>query len=151
MRFVAIILLVISTAIMSECYAQCKIFTKEHCFSELNGYINTGSYNAGVMHEGEETTLTQTFYEGQDYRLLVCTDESLENIVFFEIVNSQGDTLFSSEENRANVFDFSMESTQMLTIRVKAPINNSSSAPKNNGCISIIVGFKSKTDQANRN
>ena len=150
-HFTTILLLMLGLSAFFESNAQCKVFTKEHCFTQLDGYINTGSYNGAVMTEGEEATLTQTFYEGQEYRLVVCTQESLADIVFFEIINFNDEVIFSSQESGTNIFDFSIESTQMLKIRVKAPHTDRGSAPKKNGCISIVVGFKGTTNNVTSN
>ena len=147
-RFSVLILLSICVSVCFEAQAQCKAFTKEYCFSQLDDYINTGAYNGAIIHEGEEATLTQTFYGGQEYRLLICAPDSIAEILFFEILNADGDVLYNSKEANSNIFDFGIETTQALKIRIVAPHTSSNADKKKSGCVSILVGFKGTTNNS---
>lgn len=146
-RFSVLILISLLVSVCFEAQAQCKEYTKKHCFSLLEDYINTGAYNGAIMHEGEEAELTQTFYEGQEYRLLVCANDSISEILFFEVLNADGDILYSSEETKSNKFDFGVETTQALKVRIVAPNVGTDLKKKKSGCISILVGFKGTVNE----
>jgi hypothetical protein len=124
-----------------EVQAQCKTFTKKKCIGELEDYNSNGQYNGAVMFEAEEATLMQTFYSGQKYRLFICAQPSIENL-FFEVKDYRNTLLYTSERTGSNIFDFDVESTQQLKIRIVVPDGGSGSQIKKNGCVSVLVGFK---------
>ena len=124
-----------------EGQAQCKTFTKKKCIGELSDYNSNGPYNGAVMFEGEEATLMQTFYSGQKYRLFICGQPSIEGL-FFEVKYYRNAVLYTSEGTGSNMFDFDVESTQQLKIRIVVPDGGSGSQIKKNGCVSVLVGFK---------
>lgn len=135
--------LIVIFALQYSANAQCKMFTQKKCFSTLQTYTNNGSYNGAVMFEGEEATLTQTFYEGQDYRLVLCSQEVISTVAYFELRDYANNLVYTSKNAGSNVFDFSVESTQSLKMRIVVPKIGSDPNLKQNGCVSVIVGFKS--------
>jgi hypothetical protein len=50
--------------------------------------------------------------------------------------------LYSSRNSGEKVFDFTLESTQQLKMRVVVPSLGTANNLKKNGCVSIMVGFK---------
>lgn len=122
--------------------AQCKSFTKKNCREPLEDYTGNGQYNGATMFEGEEATLSQTFYSGQEYRLFVCSHESISDSLYFEVMDYRKNVLYSSRGKEEKIFDFSLESTQQLKIRVVVPDLGTANNLKKNGCVSIMVGFK---------
>lgn len=123
--------------------AQCKNFTKKKCMSSLETYSSNGQYNGAVMFEGEEASLMQTFYSGQEYRLFICAHPSIAEGMFFEVSDYRNNKIYSSEGKKDLIFDFNVESTQQLKIRIVVPSNGASGADiKKNGCVSVLVGFK---------
>jgi hypothetical protein len=122
--------------------SQCKSFTKKHCLSELTEYTGNGQYNGAVMFEGESASLVQTFYSGKDYRLFVCSHESIRDSLYFEVKDYKRQVIFSSKEKKAKYFDFSVEATQQLYININVPEMGTGNELKKNGCVSILVGFK---------
>lgn len=124
--------------------AQCKHFTKKKCMPELGDYNSNGQYNGAVLFEGEEAAMVQPFYSNQDYRILVCSQPIISDKLFFEVLDYRGELLYSSEGTGKNYFDFNVESTQQLKIRIVVPESESMSNLKKNGCVSILVGFKNK-------
>jgi len=122
--------------------AQCKNFTKKKCITQLDDYTGNGQYNGAVMFEGEEAKLTQTFYSGKDYRLFVCAYPSISDSIYFDITDYSKNLLFTSKDADEPLFDFSVESTQQLNIKVVVPDMGTTNELKKNGCVSILVGFK---------
>jgi hypothetical protein len=127
---------------MGEGFAQCKSFTKRKCLGELGNYTGNGQYNGAVMFEGEEAKMVQTFYSGKDYRLFVCAHPAIADSLYFEVSDYSKNMIYSSKESGDAFFDFSLESTRQLNVRVVVPDMGTSNELKKNGCVSILVGFK---------
>lgn len=134
------VLLSISTVVS----AQCKAFTKTQCADLLGNYTSNGQYNGAVMFEGEQATMVQTFYSNQDYRLVVCPQNSIADSVYFEVMDYRNSLLYSSRKSRSRTFDFNVESTQQLKVRIIVSRMSLGDQLKKNGCVSVLVGFKNK-------
>lgn len=142
--FIQTLLTLAITAAAMDVAGQCKSFTKRRCMGELGDYNNNGQYNGAVMFEGEEATLRQTFYSNQNYRLTVCSQESISDKLYFEVLDFRNDLIYSSQGKDSQLFDFNVESTQQLKIRIVVPDAELPTNIKKNGCVSILVGFKNK-------
>lgn len=141
--FGTLILCVFFVGTSLDANAQCKGFTKRNCAGELKNYNDNGQYNGAVMFDGEEATLMQTFYSNQEYRLFVCAHESIGEGMYFEVKDYRNTLIYSSAGKNSNVFDFNVESTQQLKIKVVIPSKGATSTQiKQNGCVSILIGFK---------
>lgn len=127
-----------------DAHAQCKSFTKKKCMKNLGEFTSNGQYNGAVMFEGEEASLMQTFYSDKKYRLLVCTHPAITEGMFFEVMDYRNNLIYTSEGKDSEVFDFNVESTQQLKIRIVIPDGKSGSQIKKNGCVSVVVGFQEK-------
>ena len=122
--------------------AQCKSFVKKQV-PKLSPFIHNGQINSSVLLSGDHAELTLTFYSGQTYRIMVGAQEILGDVYFVMKDASKGQ-LFSSKEQgkKADYWDFTVESTQQLTIEVMVPDNDAPSGLVPSGCVSILVGFK---------
>tara|TARA_B110000046_G_scaffold114886_1_gene122083 strand:- start:7006 stop:7344 length:339 start_codon:yes stop_codon:yes gene_type:complete len=109
---------------------------------DLGEFNSNGQYNGAVMFQGEEATLMQTFYSGQKYKLMICSQSSISESLFFEVQDYRNNLIYSSDGTDKNDFEFDVESTQQLKIRIVIPDNVSGSQIKKNGCVSVIVGFQ---------
>lgn len=122
--------------------AQCKTFIKNECKPKLAPYIYNGQMNSAVLNQGDMAELMLTFYSNQDYRIVVCNDGLGD--VTFRLLDLQGKELFTNaDHNYTDTWDFSTNSTQLLTVEVSVPENTTDEEPKS-GCVSILVGFKEK-------
>ncbi|MBP5667261.1 MAG: hypothetical protein J6X32_03850 [Salinivirgaceae bacterium] len=122
--------------------AQCKTFIKNECKPKLSPYIYNGQMNSAVLNQGDFAELMLTFYSNQDYRIVVCSDGLGD--VTFRLLDLQGKELFTNaDHNYTDTWDFSTNSTQLLTVEVSVPENTTDEEPKS-GCVSILVGFKEK-------
>lgn len=123
--------------------AQCKTFIKNECKPKLDPYIYNGQMNSAVLNQGDIAELMLTFYSNQDYRIVVCADGLGDNVTF-RLLDLQGKELFSNADHGYTDFwDFSTNSTQLLTVEVSIPENTTAEETKS-GCVSILVGFKEK-------
>lgn len=126
-------------------YSQCRNFTRDQCMNLLEGYISNGQYNGAVMFEGEEATMMQTFYSNQNYRVVVCAQKVISDSIYFEVMDYHNQVVYSSEKTRSPIFDFNVESTQQLKIRIVVPNGQRTEQQlKQNGCVSVLIGFKNK-------
>ena len=122
--------------------AQCKTFIKNECKPKLSPYIYNGQMNSAVLNQGDFAELMLTFYSNQDYRIVVCSDGLGD--VTFRLLDLQGKELFTNaDHNYTDTWDFSTNSTQLLTVEVSVPENTTDEESKS-GCVSILVGFKEK-------
>lgn len=122
-------------------FAQCKGFVKKQ-IPKLSPFIHNGQVNSSVLLSGDQAELTLTFYSGQTYRILVSNQESLGD-VYFVMKDASKTQLFSSKDmGKSDYWDFSVESTQQMTLEVIVPNVDTPSGLVPSGCVSILVGFK---------
>jgi hypothetical protein len=135
---------VFSFAILGDVAAQCsKTWVRKKCVPKIAPFIHNGQMNTNTMKEGGKMETTLTFYSGQDYRILVCAEETLENVSFV-VSDVNGKIIFDSKEhNNTDVWDFKVKTTTDLKVEVNAGKNESGNGTAT-GCVSVLVGFKSK-------
>jgi hypothetical protein len=137
-----IIIATILTSIPMLGFSQCKGFTKKQCLPVLEPYLYNGQLNSAILNEGDVAELLLTFYGGQDYRILVCSQDMLGNVEF-KLFDTERNPIFSNKEHGlVNVWDFSANSTQQLIVQVKVPSAETKTDIVNSGCVSILIGFK---------
>ena len=127
---------------VSNSYAQCKKFAKQSKV-ELLPYIHDGIYNATVLGEGESAELYKTFYSGQEYRILVLSEEGMPDMKFV-IKDANNKILFDNSDNEmAKSWDFKLEASQQLIIHIEVPTNDDelSDEEGKKGCVSVLIGF----------
>ena len=120
--------------------AQCKSFTKKKCVPKLAPYIHNGQFNSAVIASGETVEIGMVFYKGQDYRILVGSQEVLGDVVF-KLLDGSGKELYTNS-GQEKIFDFNVDATQRLTIRIKAPKSDTNTGITPSGCISLLIGFR---------
>ena len=126
----------------TETQAQCKSFTKKTCLPNLEPYIYNGQLNSAVLSEGDVAELLLTFYGGQEYRISVCSHDLLGNVQF-EIYDTEKNLIYDNSEYEFGEFwDFKSNSTQQLIVRVTVPQEDNKNGIVQQGCVSILVGFK---------
>ena len=129
-------------AINANVQAQCKTLIKNECEPKLAPYVYDGQMNSSILNQGDFAELMLTFYSNQDYRIVVCSDGLGD--VTFRLLDLQGKELFTNaDHNYTDTWDFSTNSTQLLTVEVSVP-EATSEKKKKSGCVSILVGFKEK-------
>ena len=123
--------------------AQCRSFVKKQCLPKMAPFTHNGQLNTAVMAAGQMAELQMTFYSGQEYRIVVCSQESLTD-VWFRLVDTNKNEVFNSKNQRdnPNTWDFKMKSTQQLIIEIHAPESDSPNELVASGCVSLLIGFK---------
>jgi hypothetical protein len=137
------LLALILLAIPALSEAQCRAFTKNTCLPMLEDYIQNDNYNSAVLVPGDEAEILLTFYANKQYRLAICGHPRLGEVQF-EVLDANQEMIYSNKNSTAenkNIFDFKMQTTQQLIVRVRVP-DNDGAAIKPEGCVSIMVGYK---------
>jgi hypothetical protein len=124
--------------------AQCKGFTKRHCLPQLAPYVHNGQINSGVLYQGDITSAFVTFNAETEYRLFICAQGNIADSLYYEVIDLEGNMIYSNKEDRMEYFDFYSENTQELEVRIYV---GNPGIPGNrqidmHGCVSVIVGFK---------
>jgi hypothetical protein len=123
-------------------FTQCKGFTKKYCKSQLDPYIFNGQLNSAVLSEGDIAELQLTLYSGQNYRICVCSQENLGKTEF-RLIDMNNNLIFNNKEHDFVTFwDLTTDATQQITVQVKIPVSEHPTDIIQNGCVSILVGFK---------
>jgi hypothetical protein len=125
-------------------YSQCKGFTKKSCLPSLEPYLYNGQLNSAVLSEGDVAELLLTFYGGQDYRILVCTQEMLGKVEYKLLDTDRNEVFYNKDHDFTNTWDFNANSTQQLIVQVVVPAGEKKADIVNSGCVSILIGFKEK-------
>lgn len=140
-RFIAALAIV---ACSFEAAAQCRSFARNSCIPQLAPYQFNETFSAAQLAPGEEAEVNLTFYSGQDYRVMVCTDKVLDN-VNWKLVDGSNKIIFESfADDPKTTFDLRVENTQQLKVHVWVPEKNNSSGMVPVGCVVILVGFKAQ-------
>ncbi|MCU4176543.1 hypothetical protein [Carboxylicivirga sp. N1Y90] len=122
--------------------AQCFSFAKNVGKAKLGEYIHDGNYNATVLSEGEKAELFKTFFEGQKYRVSISKIESLPTI-HFRVVERSGKVIFdNSNHNYSLVWDFEVESTQMLIVEMEVLERKVQDNDIISGCVAVLFGVE---------
>jgi len=137
---IATLALVIALPFMVN--AQCKGFTKKECLPAMKPFVYNGQLNSAVLNEGDVAELMLTFYNGQDYRIFVCSQELLGKIEFKLLDNDRNTLFFNKDHDYVRFWDFKSNSTQQLIVQVKIPNSETHTDIIQSGCVSILVGFK---------
>ena len=122
-------------------FAQCNSFAKNKCMPKLKPYLNTQQLCNTVLLSGDKTQLSSTFYYGDEYRLLICAEEALGKIQL-NIRDAQNNIIFTTKGYGVIMWDFSVESTQDLTLEIVTPPISAKETLDKSGCVSILLGFK---------
>lgn len=119
-------------------FSQCSNFVKNKCTPKLKPYLFTGQAHNTTLLSEDRTELTMTFYSGQNYRIMVCTEASLGKVQFK--LKDANNNIFFTNKGYGNFWDFNVQTTQELTIEVITPPSDKDI--DESGCVSILVGFK---------
>ncbi len=127
--------------------AQCKSFAKKICKLELAPYIHDGNYNAAILTEGEDAELYKTFYAGQNYRIYICSSESLPGIEF-QVLDVKRNVLYDNRnKNNSKIWDFKLESSQQLIVSLRVKNTENENEELVSGCVAIMFGIKENTEE----
>jgi hypothetical protein len=123
-------------------FSQCKSFTKKNCLPSLNPFISNGQINAAKLAPGESAELQISFSKGLKYRLLLCSSDFLGEVEMV-IYDQNKNKLFNDKvKENTSFWDFKAETSQVLTVQIKAPENTSQNELMGLGCVTMMSGFQ---------
>lgn len=138
-------ILVASFVFSTETQAQCKRYTKKNCLPSLAPYLHNGQLTSAVLNPGNTADIKLTFNAGKEYRVLLCSQEQIGKVQFI-VLDKQRRMLYKSDPETTNPYwDFKVENTQQLIVKIVVPPMEKSNQKTNlmpNGCVSLLVGFK---------
>lgn len=110
---------------------------------KLMPYIHNGQMNNLMMFFGETAQFQQTFYSGQDYKVIVCVHEILGDDVYFEVFTADQQKIYTNKDVGSFEWEFSMAATQNLIFKVTVPDAGEESVGglEQSGCVTVLVGF----------
>lgn len=123
-------------------FAQCNTFVKKKCMPKILPFTHNGQMNVATLSAGQTTDVSLTFYAGQAYRILVCSEEILGDVTFKVMDMSKKIVFDSKDNNYPDFWDFKVKNTQQFIVHVEIPVSASSSSVPPSGCVSVLVGFK---------
>lgn len=139
-RFLLVLFLLIS--ISGRASGQCVSFARNIAKPLLREFIHDGNYNATYMEEGESAELYKTFFEDEEYRLVVSAVDSLPQL-HIRLLDDQRNIVFdNANHDFVQVWDFTAETTGTMIVYVKIP-QNEQGEQITGGCIAILFGVKS--------
>lgn len=122
--------------------AQCVSFAKNVAKIKLGEFVHDGNYNATILGAGETAELYKTFFAGETYRVTVSKIETLPNI-HFRLMDKENNILFDNKKHDyVDVWDFTIESTQMLVLKIKVLEDPSNQQTITKGCVAVLFGIK---------
>jgi hypothetical protein len=122
--------------------AQCNTFIKKKCMPKILPFTHNGQMNSSTLMAGQSSEMNLTFYAGQAYRILVCSEPILGE-VSFKVYDKAKKVVFDSKQNNdPDFWDFKVKNTEQFVVQVEVPKSNSASTVPPSGCVSVMVGFK---------
>lgn len=139
-----LIIIMLAVMLPTLAFSQCRRFTKVKCLPALSEYIPNDNFNSAVLIPGDQVELSMTFYAGQDYRVMLCTEEILGEVAY-TIYDSNNDKVFDSANSIESTLDFSVASTQKLRMEIRVPEQELNTNFIHEGCATVVVGHKDST------
>jgi hypothetical protein len=142
----AVIVLIVCaafTSLSSNVSAQCKGFAKQQ-ITMLSPFVYSGTTNSTILMPGDHSELSLTFYSGQTYRVIMKSADN-PGTVSFTIKDANGNLVYKSDKTQqADYYDFTSESTQLLTIDMVVADNSlmADAGTPPSQCVVVLVGHK---------
>lgn len=120
--------------------AQCISFARNIAKPKLAPFVHDGNYNAAYMEEGESAELYKTFFQGEEYRLVVTGIESLPRLRI-RLLDDRRDVVFdNADHNFVQEWDFTAYTTGTMIVQVR--VTDDGNDNYTGGCVAIMFGVK---------
>ena len=107
--------------------------------------MHNGQLTNALFNPGDSADIEMTFNAGQEYRILVCSQDMIGN-VHFKVMDKSRKILYNSDPKTKNPsWDFKVANTQVLIVQIVVPnMENKNKITRltPSGCVSLLVGFK---------
>ncbi|ASB50790.1 hypothetical protein CDL62_17340 [Alkalitalea saponilacus] len=140
-RLIRCLVLIVAFWSGVEVTAQCISFARNIARPQLEPFTHDGNFNATYMEEGESAELYKTFFEGEEYRLVVSAVESLPEL-HIQVLDEHRHVVFDNKNyENAQVWDFTAETTGTMIVFVRVPDRGMETIT--GGCVALLFGVKS--------
>ena len=120
----------------------CLDFHKTKCPSaNTTGYHMSNDSRSATMRKGQSSEFRITIYQGKDYRISVCSDESaLGSTVHMRLIDYETEELLydNKDFNYVKEFEFTVVQSRQIKISIEIPEDSAQKAAAN------TTGFISK-------
>ncbi len=102
----------------------CSNYHKYNCGCSENIYYKYNDASRSALFlKGQTSRLKLEVYNGRDYRISICADEILGNVIGLKIIDTiEGTVLYdNSHDDYAQEFEFTVTETKELDIEVNVP------------------------------
>jgi len=121
--------------------AQCGRFTKKKCLPLLEDYLPNENFNSAVLMPGDEAEINMTFFAGQAYRLFVCSEEILGDVVY-KVLDMNDKLVYDSSTSETTTFDFEVANTIKMKVQISVPKGKVTHDIPHQGCTTLLLGYK---------
>lgn len=126
---------------------QCRSFTKKKCLPLLDDYLPNENFNSAMLMPGDEAEINMTFFAGQSYRLLVCSQPILGDVVY-KVKDMNDKVVYDSSTASSSAFDFDVENTVKMKVVITVPQDESTHNLTPQGCATVLLGYKDMKEEA---
>ncbi len=138
------LLILIPLLFSQAIFGQCTFFASAN-IGYLDDFIHDGVYTSLQTFPGQSIQIYKTVYPGQTYRMTVNAQKELGRIEI-KVYDDGKQLIYSDNDDSINKFwDFTVESTINILIVLNCPYASGSQ----NGCVSVLFGFKEDKNPVN--
>jgi hypothetical protein len=124
---------------LSSIGQECNNFHKRKCYGSDNPYMSYNTQSkSGMFVLGHTSDLVFVAHSGQDYRVSLCQDKKVEELLKFQVIDSRSNNILFDNQDAAldippaegeseeemglpQFFEFSADATKKIIIRITAP------------------------------
>ena len=123
---------------------------KKSCPPSTDNFKINGQSRSAMMYKGQKSTLNVIFYDKQDYRISLCPESPLGEMVEFKIRDGASQEVLydNAEEDGTLIFEFSCAQTQRMIIEIKVPDEGEATGGKlaklrstSSGCLGVLIEY----------
>lgn len=156
MKNLTIILFLAIASISFSQTSVCGQFHRKFCALGEDEKGATWTYNSqsksGLFNQGMTSKIRCVIYKGMDYRMSVCCETTISDVLYYKIFDARTSELLFDNESAENtpVFEFQSTSTRQLIIEVTVPKGNTDAdkhKPVNAACVGLLIENKVSAKQ----
>jgi len=148
----SILLIVSMMGVMSVSAQDCIDYHKKKCkrTAEVTGYNTSPDSRSALLLKGQTSEFRLFIYQGKDYRITICNDESLGTNIQYKIVDyDTNEVLYDNKDfNYVKEFEFTVLMSRTVKIVVNVPDETATAVnvnagfrakPTSMGCVGVLI------------